>query len=286
MQIVNDQKNFERYGEAKYQMVREYGFDNVTFEMCDTNRSWYKLPVDDGDEILYKERERAKREGFEFTNCHGPWCVPWPDTNEEGLLKKIEDTKRAIHNTHVLGSKYCVVHPFLPMSIREINDPEKSQKTWDTNIKILKELVAYARTQDVVICFENMPMLEFSLAKPKDIIRVIEAINDPYLAACFDTGHANIYKELTISDSVHTMAKHTKVMHVHDNFFNIDMHLFPFHGNTKWDEFSQALKEVNYQGIFELETEPKQRLPEHLYSQSMKLLKATADYIIGMAYEK
>ncbi len=285
MQIVIDHKNFERYGERKYQMVREYGFDNVCFEMCDTNQPWYKLPIDESDEILYKEKEKAKKEGFEFSNCHGPWRVPWPDTNEEGLLKKIEDTKRAIHNTHALGSKYCVVHPFLPMDIREINDPEKAQKTWDINIKVLRDLVDYARTEDVVICFENMPMLQFSLAKPKDIVRVIEEINDPYLAACLDTGHANIYRELTIGDSVHTMAKHMRVMHVHDNFYNMDMHLFPFHGNTKWDEFSQALKEINYQGIFELEVGPKQTLPEHLYSQSMKLLKSTADYIVNMAYE-
>ncbi len=286
MLVVNDQKNFERYGERKYQMVREYGFDAVTFEMCDVKRVWYTLPVDESDEILYKEKIRAEKDGFKFANCHGPWCVPWPDTTEEGLLKKIKDTKRAIHNTHMLGSKYCVVHPFIPMDIREKNDPEKAQITWKTNTKILKELIEYAKAEDVVICFENMPWRDSSLATPADIIKMVEEINDPNLEACFDTGHANVFNDFTIGDSVRTMAKHMKIIHVHDNFFNIDMHLFPFHGSTNWEEFSIALKEINFDGIFELETEPKQRLPEYLYHDSMKLLKDTADYIINIAYEK
>jgi len=286
MKIVIDQKNFERYGDRKYKMVREYGFDAVAFAMCDVNRLWYTLPVDESDEILYKEKMRAEKDGFEFSNCHGPWGVPWPDATEEGLLKKIKDTKRAIHNAHILGSKYCVVHPFIPMDISEKNDPEKAQITWETNIKILKELIECAKAEDVVICFENMPWHDCSLATPADIIRVVDEINDSHLEACFDTGHANIFNEFTIGDSVHTMSKHMKIMHVHDNFYNMDMHLFPFHGNTKWDEFSFALKEIKFDGIFELEISPTQKLPEHLYYNSMKLLKDTADYIINIAYEK
>ncbi len=286
MKIVKDLKSFTRYGSDRYKMVKEYGYDGVSLAMCDTTREWYTLPLKESDAYLTSERKAAENDGVTFTHGHGPWRVPWNDVTPEGLEEKIGHTKRAIHNTAVFGGKYCVIHPFLPMDINEINDPEKAKITYDTNRRILLDVTNFAKSEGVIVCFENMPMLNFSMAKPADIVRIVEDINDPYLMTCFDTGHANIYRELNIEDSIRTMSKTMRVIHAHDNFYNMDMHLFPYHGNTDWSAFSRALKEINYDGILELEISVKQDMPEHLYAASNKLLKDTIDYIVSIAYQE
>lgn len=286
MKVVVDRGNFVRYGENCYKKAKEMGFDALSWAMCDVNSQWYQLPQEECDKLIEAEVEAAKKAGVEFTNCHGPWCVPWPDETEEGLLQKIEYTKRAIHNTRVSGAKYCVVHPLLPMGIEEIDDPEKTKISWEVNVKYMRELAEFAEKENVIICYENMPMLKFSLAKPRDILRVVEEVNHPNLQVCFDTGHANIYKELTIEDSTKVLAKYAKVLHVHDNFYNMDMHLLPYHGNTKWPDFSRALKEVGFDEIFELELDLSRRTPDFIHEATIKLAKDSADYIISLAYNE
>ncbi|MBR2861244.1 MAG: sugar phosphate isomerase/epimerase [Clostridia bacterium] len=286
MKITMDQKNFSRYGEDKYNKIVEYGFDAVCWAMCDTiYSSLYTKPEEEMDPYLLSEREKAEKAGLKFSHCHGPWRVPWPDETEEGLNQKIKDTKRAIHNTKVLGAEYCVVHPFLPCGINEINDSEKSKISFETNVRVMKELTEFAAENNVILCFENMPMLNFSVAKPADIVKVVEAVNHPNCQVCLDTGHANIYNELTMDSCVKTTAKYLKVLHVHDNFYNMDLHLFPTQGNTDWASFSKALKEIKFDGLFELEISPKQQLPEHLYTMVIKLLKGIADHVISLADE-
>ncbi len=282
MKFVLDHKNFERFGERKYQKAREHGIDSVSYAMCDTNTLFYKAPVDDSDELLYKERIRAEKDGYVFSHCHGPWRVPWPDVKPDGLREKVEETKRMLHNTKTLGAKYCVVHPFLPNDY-EHGDPEKCADTWKQNKAILNELLEVAHKEDVSICFENMPMNGFSLAKPDAIQRMCDEINDDHLMVCFDSGHANIYPELKMDECLKTVSSRVRVLHVHDNFYNVDMHLLPFCGNTNWKAFSQGLKDIDYQHMFEMEFSLSERLNLELSEDVLRILKKTYDYILSLA---
>lgn len=282
MKYVLDQKNFDRFGERKYEKAREFGLDGVAFAMCYTKQFIYTGPVDDSDEILYKERRRAEKDGFKFLNCHGPWGNPWPDITPEGLREKVEFTKRALHNTRVLGAEYCVVHPFLPNNY-DLDDPEKIEDTYKQNKAILKELLETAHKEDVIICFENMPMHKFSLAKPQDIMRICDDINDDHLMVTFDSGHANIYPDIKMDECLKTLAPRVRVLHVHDNFYNVDMHLLPFCGNTDWKAFSKGLKEIDYQHIFEMEFSVSNNLNNELAEDVLRILKKTYDHIRSLA---
>lgn len=42
-------------------------------------------------------------------------------------------------------------------------------------------------------------------------------------------------------------------MHIHDNDYKSDAHLFPYHGKIDWDKVCDALKEIGYDGDFTLE---------------------------------
>jgi sugar phosphate isomerase/epimerase len=191
---------------------------------------------------------------------------------------------RSIKATALLGCKYWVIHPIMPFGTHDIGTG-KEKETWELNLEFFRKLLPIAKEHGVTICFENMPMLNFSVAKPVDIVKVVETINHPNCQICLDTGHANIYKELTIDSCVKTTAKYLKVLHVHDNFYNMDLHLFPTQGTTDWTAFSKALKEIKFDGLFELEISPNQQLPEHLYTMVIKLLKGIADYVISLADE-
>ena len=87
---------------------------------------------------------------------------------EEDRKERMEKMKKSIRYTAVLGCKYWVIHPIMPFGVCE-KDTEDAQKTWDMNIEFMSELLKVAKEVGVTICFENMPMLQFSLAKPDKI---------------------------------------------------------------------------------------------------------------------
>ena len=93
---------------------------------------------------------------------------------------------------------------------------------------------------------------------------------------CFDTGHANLVMNGSLYDNIKAIGKELKVLHVHDNDGNGDYHKFPFDGNFDWQEFTKALKEINYEGVFSLETKPKSTFGTKEYDEELKYLYATA----------
>jgi len=98
-----------------------------------------------------------------------------------------------------------------------------------------------------------MPMLEFSLSKPSDILKLVKEIDDPNFKICLDTGHVAVFEELTAGNVVRELGKEIRVLHVHDSKFQFDLHLPPFFGKIDWGDFMKALSEIQYTGVFSLE---------------------------------
>ena len=71
-----------------------------------------------------------------------------------------------------------------------------------------------------------------------------------------------------------------RVLHVHDNRFGRDSHDLPYFGSADWDSFYEGLKEVGYDGVFNLETSPPWKLGEELYDEMAKLLVKIAKQVM------
>ncbi|MBO5060491.1 MAG: sugar phosphate isomerase/epimerase [Clostridia bacterium] len=275
-----DESAHKRWGDGCYKKLKEFGYSCIDYNLADTDAAFYTASQQDSDAMLLHERELIEAAGMEISQVHGPWRWPARDFTDEDRSERMEKMKKSIRMTSVLGCKNWVIHPIMPYGTQEI-DTEDAQKTWDMNLVFMRELLETAKEYDVTICFENMPMLKFSLAKPADILRFVKTINDEHFKICLDTGHVSVYQqELSLGDAVREMGSEIRVLHVHDNKVGWDLHLMPQYGIIDWDEFAKALGDINFGGVFSLETLPPAKLPSPLFEEMFALQAKIAEDII------
>lgn len=188
--------------------------------------------------------------------------------------------KKSMFITHLLGGENWVMHPIMPFGKEDI-PLGRQQETWELNVAFLSELAPYAESIGVTLCVENMPMHEFSLATPSDILTLIKAVDHPSCKACLDVGHVAVYPDLTAADSVRLLGRELRCMHAHDNNGKQDYHDYPGRGIIDWTAYSKALQEVGYTGVFSLEAAPPRSLPDADYEREMRALSATVESIIA-----
>ena len=262
---------YGRYGEKTYEKLKELGFDTSDLNMSNTDSEIYTLSQIESDKILLKEKELAEKAGIKINQVHGPWRFPPKDGTEEDRAERFEKMCISIRATAILGCKYWVIHPLMPFGMGDRNT-ENAKKTRQINLDFFTKLVKVAKRHGVTICLENMPMPDFCISTPEDVLSFVEEINDDNLQICLDTGHVNVFNDLNIYDEVIKIGKRLRVLHVHDNKFSIDLHLFPHFGTINWENFAKALKEINFDGSFSAETTPPSSLSNDLFEDTSKLL--------------
>lgn len=266
-----DRQGYGRWGEDTYNKLKEFGYSCVDFNMADTESIIYTAPKEESDAMLLHEKELALRAGIEINQAHGPWRCPVQDFTEADRIERMDKMKKSIRATAILGCKNWVIHPLMPYGTEEINT-ENAQKTWDINLTFMSELLKTAKEYDITICLENMPMHKFSLAKPSDILRFVQTINNEHFKICLDTGHVAVFDDLVLADETRRLGKEIRALHVHDNRNNLDLHLMPYLGVIDWESFAIALKDIQFDGCFSLETAPSKKLSDVLFEDTSRLL--------------
>lgn len=268
--------NLSRWGDEKYRMLKSLGYSCVDYNLADTEIAPYTLDEQEFTAYLLAEKSLATDAGIEISQIHGPWRWPPEDGTPENRAERLEKMRRSIKAAALLGCKYWVVHPIMPFGIEDIGT-EKEQETWNLNLAFMRELLQTAIENDVIICFENMPMTRFSLGEPKDILRFVKEIDNDQFKICLDTGHISVFPGLSPADAMRELGDYICVLHIHDNDGMHDRHWIPGEGVIDWDDFGKALKEINYQGVFSLETVPSAELPiseaEKGYADMIKIAK-------------
>lgn len=258
-----DTEGYGRWKDKTYDKLNEHGYSCTDFDMSNTETPIYTLPEEEAKELLLKEKELAEKSGIEIVQVHGPWRWPPKDLTQEDRAERMEKMKKSIRLTSHIGCKNWIVHPVMPYGIEEAGT-EDAEKTWNINIEFMTELLKTAKEYDVTICLENMPMINFSLAKPEDILRFVKTINDDNFKICLDTGHVSVFF-ISVGDEVRRLGSEIKALHVHDNSFGVDLHSIPYFGIIDWDDFAKALKEINFEGCLSLETMPPRRLEDDMF---------------------
>ena len=260
---------FARYGEHRYEKMKQYGFSYLDFSLADTNSAYYTASEDEVKKMLKAEIDLAAASGVTIYQTHGPWRWPSKDDTEEDRAERMEKMKKSIHLTSLIGCKYWIVHPIMPHAIYERKDPEKSKSTWDINRPFMRELIKTAHEENVIICLENMPMPEFSLGKVEDIIKFVKEMDDPNFKICLDTGHAAVTKE-ACGDAVRAIGKDLlATLHIHDNNGIHDQHRLPYFGVIDWPDFTKALHEIGFDGSFNSELVDAKNLPDRFQEEIM-----------------
>ena len=265
--------------EIRYQKMKEHGFTCADYGMSNTEVAPYTLDDAEFDAYLTEERRLAEDAGIVISQVHGPWRWPPQDATEEDRAERMEKMKRSIRGTAVLGCKNWIVHPIMPYGINELGTDD-AQKTWDLNVVFMRELLACAKEHDIIICFENMPMPNFSLGSVEAIMRFVNEMNDDHFRVCLDTGHVNVFPGQTLYDAVHMIGDKLQALHVHDNSGKSDEHRLPWLGTADWEGFGRALREIGFDGVFSYETGPAIALPVDLYGDMLRFMVKSAHVIM------
>lgn len=277
------------WGDDRYSKLKSCGFDCYDFNMFDMRLFVDSLTDKDFDGYFLNQKRLADEAGLTIWQTHGPWEYPPPDRTPEERAKRFELMKLSIHAAALLGAKYWVIHPLIPFGFEDAGT-DFAAKTREVNFEFMRKLAEYAKLENITVCLENMPFRDFSLSSPEEIAKIADEINDPFFGMCLDTGHANMCADWgTPAQAVRKFKKHIKTLHVHDNGGRDDEHLLPYFGNIDWEDFKNALRETDFNGVLSLETAPCDKLQsgiceklssgilEEMYSLYAKVAKAIAD---------
>ena len=269
------EKGLERLKNHGYEGIDYGGFENTETEL-------FKMNAQEFEECIKKQSNEIEKQGLTVYQAHGPWRWPPRDFMPEDRAERFEKMKRSIEGTAILGCKNIVIHPLMPYTWE---DEGHEKETWEINLEFMGRLCQVARENDVVICFENMPMPNFSLASVSQILKFVKMIDDDYFKVCLDTGHAQVCG-LSPYEAVRLIGKdYLRALHVHDNDGVRDYHWHPFNGVIDWPEFGKTLDEIDFEGFLSLETSIKE-LPDELCEYEEIGLYRKAEFISRCAKRK
>lgn len=243
--IIGEEKTIELVAKAGFD-----AWDFSMFSMCKYDWNTKTInPTDhplSGDNYLAfarKLKQIGLDNGIHCNQSHAPFPV---------YCKEIRSyLKRAIECTAEAGGKICVIHP-------------DNFKDAHENAEIYLELLPFAKEHNVKIATENMWCWDkekdhstfAACATPQSFCDHIDVINDDFMVACLDIGHAEMKgSDTTAVDMIKTLGHRLEALHIHDNDKWHDSHQIPFSMDIDFAPIIKALKEIGYKGYFTLEAD-------------------------------
>ena len=126
----------------------------------------------------------------------------------------------------------------------------------ERNTELYKSLMVTAEKENVGICTENTCFgncPRYFLFDANDLNEMCARVDHPLFGACWDVGHGH-EQRVDPYETVMTLGKNLKALHVHDIFGDYDRHVQPYAGNFCFDALLQGLKDSGYKGCFTLES--------------------------------
>lgn len=273
-------------------MVKDAGFDAYDLSLdlmsrnkdCRFNKENY---LADAKEL----RAFADSIGIVCNQAHAPF--PSSYTDDEKTEETFRYIVRSMEIASICGAKHIVIHPkkHLPYKTNE-------EELFNINIEFYKSLIPYAEKYNIKIALENMwerntylgqhsPIVASVCSNPYEFRRYLDNLPSKFFVACVDLGHIVLTNE-NITEFMKVLGHdRVKALHIHDNDIIADLHTLPFIGKIPFDEFINALKEIDYDGDFTFETiYYEQAFPKELKPYSLKLLNETGKYFVKKLYEK
>lgn len=238
--------------EKSVELVAKAGFDAWDFSLLNMARpDWERGCVFQTDHPLrgphYAEfaknlRRIGEDNGIFCNQSHAPFPVNMPEVKSY--------LKRALECTAIAGGKICVIHP-------------DNNKSPEENADFYSSLIPFAKEVGVRIAAENMwnwkdntytSVTSAACSDEKSFLAHLNAVNDDYLVACLDIGHAEMQGLNTSAvKMINALGDKLQALHIHDNDKVSDSHQLPFTMMIDFHAIVKALKENNYKGIFTLE---------------------------------
>lgn len=266
--------------ELAVEYIAKAGFDCWDFSMFYMRRYLnpqpgtpvnHPLVRDDYMTFVRRLKQIGLDNGITCNQSHAPFPTHLPQVTSY--------LKRAIECTAEAGGKICVIHP-------------QSNETPEKNAEMFLELLPFAKEHDVKIATENMwnwdkeedHSLFAACATSESFCAHLDAVNDPYLVACLDIGHAEMRGSGSgAANMIRALGSRLQAVHMHDNDLIHDSHQLPFYRQIDFSEVVGALRETGYQGEMTLEADCflKTYYPDDVFAGIQKMAQ-TANKLVRM----
>lgn len=225
-----------------------------------------------------KLSEFLREQNFEISQGH-----LWLKIRLVSDAEAVEKLCRWIDMYEAIGIKNMVIH-CEQMRDSELSKQEKIIK----NAEKLRVVAEHIKDKDITICLENLLGVRSGIIKEDlvsgnadDLLAIIEAVGSDRFGICLDTGHLNLtYKEQR--EFILRAGNKLKALHIADNEGEKDQHLMPFtKGKVNFPQVVEALREIDYCGLFNLEIPGETKIPLELRNEKIKYIKSCYDYLMA-----
>ena len=258
----------KKYGDIRaIEIASEIGADAVDFAIEDSDADYrnpesvYSKGKDAILEYYSKVKERADSVGIIINQTHGKMPGFRNIQSEDEAL--VKNTELDCFVTSVLGADTCIVHNATSIFLGANPDPELMHKL---SFNMFSQIVPFAKKHNVKIATETFgDAVKFSACdffgnieefeKAYKAIKDIDELKD-YFTICVDTGHSNKamrYSNPTPADVIRRLGKEVTVLHLNDNDTLTDQHKIPMTGTINWNDVFDALDEIGYSGVYNME---------------------------------
>ena len=238
-------------------MMVQAGFQGVDFSLNDQQMEPARIQEAAWHDRHIAMAEALKAEGLEVAQTHLPYYyahIPHPGngTYEEYEAFMFPSYVRALEVTAEIGCHLTVMHPYYVA--------EDPARTRDGNRRLIEKLMPLLEKYQIRLALENIWAWGYKNANasyPEDLMAMAEAANDPHIGLCIDTGHANLFR-IDIAAMARMYGKKLYALHINGNGGTQDEHILPYtmggyYEQLDYQGFSAALKEIGYQGYYNLE---------------------------------
>jgi len=156
----------------------------------------------------------------------------------------------------------------------------------EARLNAVSALCDHVKGTNIRLCLENLGSVPETHTAER-LLGIIKAVGSENLAICLDTGHLHLVNgrgeaKQSQREFILKAGPMLRALHITDNNANLDEHLMPFSSRylINWVEVLTALREIDYQGLFNLELPGECFAPVAIRQEKMKYIKFLADYMV------
>ena len=196
----------------------------------------------------------------------------------------VDILKRQLDLFEAIGVKNAVIHANGGADL-------EPQARFARRVSTLSQLAEHLRGSQIHLCLENLGSVPETHTVEK-LRLFMDAVGSDRLAICLDMGHLHLTNSRGESNQSHRefilkAGKDLKALHVTNNNGTSDDHLMPFSARkgVDWQEVVTALREVDYQGLFNLEILGEVVCPLPIRHMKLSYIRNMVDYMLSDQFQ-
>lgn len=224
-------------------------------------------------------KQKLKELSLQVWSVHAPFSETSDLSNLEEVQRKaaVEECVKLIDTIKFLEAEILVIHP--AVKTFDLKDRSMKEARLAQAKKSVGEILETARTRNCRVALENL--LPHILGGETEVLfQLLRDHPGDSLGICFDSSHANLWKEPKVDSYLKTVSPYLIATHFSDNYGEYDDHHPPGDGEINWQNILRILKESGYAGVFMLEVlgesrskDPAEILPR-TFQKTSELLQA------------